>query len=270
MRPARQPGTGGLHRNVVPLARAHLAKMRRCEDFPPVIAEQAQFLSDQGYLRPRRAAPEVIQRAREEFYGCIADKDRSRTYAGGAAIYALKPLVNMSSIQRLITDELDAVLRAYYEGPYLIDAVRAWRNHHIPAQDSTVDVGISNAFHNDGCDRKNLTLFILLSDGVTRDTGATRFHPKHRLARIVRRLGFFSRRWKTAAVKRELLDNLTYFEGDAGDIMVRNVQECLHAFSIPSKGTFRDMLAFVIHPGQENVSREELFTRIPADNQIGA
>ena len=86
---------------------------------------------------------------------------------------------------------------AYYGCYFTISEINVWRNHHVSAintitESNKYDV-FSNTFHNDTVARTSLRLFVLLSDGVTKNNGAFRYHNKTNSGKIVRSLGFFSR-----------------------------------------------------------------------------
>lgn len=140
-----------------------------------------------------------------------------------------------------------------------------------PNSDSEKDVGYSNAFHNDGMTISALRFFVCMKDGVTRDTGAFRFHDKIASKRLVRRFGFYSRWRQSESIKTTLIDNVTlrHFEGNAGDSCIVITQECIHAASIPSKASHRDILQFEIHPSFKPISDIHLsFCDMSVDQQI--
>ena len=60
-----------------------------------------------------------------------------------------------------------------------------------------------------------------------------------------------------------------YFEGNIGDACICNVQECLHAASVPKEGTFRDILQFEIHPDSGGFKdKKKLFENVPKDRLV--
>jgi len=183
-------------------------------------------------------------------------------------IILYKPQERIPEIKLLITDEVDELLRTYYGSSYYIKSIQLWRNSFVPHVDSEKDIGIANAFHNDGSPRLDLRMFVLLSDGVTRNTGSTRFHDKEDSKKIARKLGYFSRRFFTADVKNMILakDKLRFFEGDTGDICFINTQECLHASTIPEIGSHRDVVQFEISPSNKHLSKSEVFDLMPDED----
>ena len=129
----------------------------------------------------------------------------------------------------------------------------------------------SNTFHNDHSPVTGLRVFILLSDNVTRETGATRFHNKVRSKEIVRSLKYFHRFKLSNESIKQLNDpnKLKYFEGGIGDVCICNTQECLHAASIPKKGTLREILQFEVYPVARNIeSKETIFEMVLEDTEL--
>ena len=268
----------GFRNNVLPLLMLSLNKLRSSNtaDGDPGVLKLASRLHTLGYVEIA-ASPESGAQA-----GCdlesivtkynhhIASSTSALAGLGERILYIHKPLEKIPEIARLITPQLDAIVRAYYGSAYRIQSVRAWRNHYVPHDDSQKDVGLSNAFHQDGLPRTDLRLFVLLCDGVTRETGATRFHDKPASRSLSIDPGYFSRRWQTRRVKERLLDpsTLRFFEGNIGDACLMNTQECIHGSSIPRPGTFRDIVAFEIVPSNVPVKLEDVFSGMREDDQI--
>ena len=186
----------------------------------------------------------------------------------GCSRYLKYPNKNIPELKELISTQLQEILMAYYGCYFTISEISAWRNHHVPAinaatENTKYDV-FSNTFHNDGTARTSLRLFVLLSDGVTKNSGAFRYHNKTNSEKIVKSLGFFSRQYMSKAAREKLADPKTikYFEGNIGDAALCNTQECLHAASIPEKkNSFRDMIMFIIYPSKRpTISKEDMFS----------
>lgn len=272
----------GYKNNILPLLRISFNKLLRIGDVCEDSRSQgvATQLHEMGYLNIR-AAPQNrtgglsvpdMKTIVAKYNHFIVENGSALAGLGGKILYINKPLEKIPELADLVTPEIDHIVRAYYASDYRIKSVRAWRNYHVPHTDSQKDVGLSNAFHNDGLPRTDLRLFVLLCDGVTRDTGATRFHDKPKSRKLALDPGFFSRRWQTARVKRRLLDSnsIKFFEGNIGDSCLINTQECIHASSIPSPGTFRDIVAFEIIPTNRPTKLEQIFTEMPEDDQINS
>ena len=179
----------------------------------------------------------------------------------GASKNLIKPEKN-KVIQSLLSKKIIDTLVAHYGCAIRINTVRVWRNINVPSVDPNRHDVFSNTFHHDNNRANGLRVFILLKDGVTRDTGAFRFHDKQVSQKIIRSFGYFHRFMQSKATMSRLLDakTLHYFEGDAGDCVIVNTQQCLHAASVPKEKTYRDILQFEVYPDSGNLkSSSELF-----------
>jgi hypothetical protein len=189
---------------------------------------------------------------------------------GGRILNIYRPLEKIPELRYLVTDHIDAIIRQYYGSAYRIQSVQVWRNQHVPHTHPDRDAGISNAFHNAGFRRRDLRLFVLLNDGVNRETGSLRFHDKAATRKLARKLGYFSRSRHSRSVKAMLSDarTLRFFEGNIGDACLINTQECLHAAGIPKIGAYRDVVQFEIRPCEDAVSKDDIFVGMPEDSQV--
>ena len=132
--------------------------------------------------------------------------------------------------------------------------MRLWRNVHVPPEFAEQDV-YSNLWHNDPHSVTTMRLFVYLSDGVTRETGALRFHSIANTKRIIR-AGYVRRRAILPPARR-LLDDprlVMYFEGGLGATCLLNPQLCLHAASVPREGAHRDIVQFNLAPWDQPLS----------------
>ena len=93
---------------------------------------------------------------------------------------------------------------AYCGCAFRIHTVRIWRNRHVPEADPERHDVISNTFHHDNSRVSGLKVFILLTDGVNRDTGSFRFHNAKVSRRIVRSFGYFHRFMQTKGILKRL------------------------------------------------------------------
>jgi hypothetical protein len=260
----------GFRNNIGPMVQIGINRLTAPKP-APTAKEKATVLNEHGYLLfPRSSQTADLDGIARSYNTHIASAQSALMGLGGKILYIHDPLAKIPELKSLVTAEIDAIARAYYGSSYRIDSVRAWRNYHIPTSRPEHDVGISNAFHQDGGRRNELRLFVLLSNGVTRESGATRFHDKIASARLARDPRFFSRRWQSDAIKRKLLDakSLRYLEGGLGDACLINAQECLHASSIPQAGTYRDIVAFNMVPCRRSVKMGDIFEGMSEDSQI--
>lgn len=197
--------------------------------------------------------PGTIKSIKEKYLNMIISPKYRNVSKNGCQHQLKDAIINIPELSNLITDEVDQILRSYYKCNYRVLDVSAWRNYNVRNLDqieaSTYDV-FSNTFHHDATPRTSLRLFILLSDGVTRNTGSFRYHNKSISRSITKSFGFFSRPYMSKKTRERLLNinTLNFFEGNTGDAAICNTQECLHASSVPGPGSYRDMIQLYIEP----------------------
>lgn len=236
-------------------------------------AAYARDLETNGYLAPTAAAADDVRLVTAATRRLLEDPHSSVPSPNGASVFVVDPIQRVPDLVRLLTAQTRRIIAAYYGCAFRIQSVRVWRNHHVPGVDNERDDQFSNTFHNDGYPVTGLRVFVLLSDGVTRETGALRLHDRATSAGIMRSLGQFHRQVVPPRVRRRLLNpqTLRFFEGDSGDICICNTQHCLHAASVPKAGTFRDMLQFEIYPAAGALASDpELLAAIPPDDEVRA
>lgn len=268
----------GLRYNLYPLL--ELRKLRKA--FPKqnqiinnsiFALSQANHLNEFGYIKiNNHFNEELLNNIKGKYDSLIENESSSISSPNGFTRFLLKPENTIPEIQDLLVNEIKEVLFNYYKCSYRIESVRAWRNYHVPNYDPNTMDAFSNTFHNDDLPVTGLRVFILLCDNVTRKTGAFRFHDKKYSKKIIRSLNYFHR-FKLSSESLNMLTNenqLKYFEGNLGDVCICNTQECLHAASIPEKGSFRDILQFEIYPTTGQIlSNKEIFSAVPEDTMIG-
>jgi hypothetical protein len=235
-------------------------------------AARASDVAQRGYaLFPSVHERQALERMKALYNDLIEDSHHSVVSPNGATRFLMDPVGSIPEFKTLLTEELCRVAISYYGCALRIQSVRAWRNHHVPTSDQNREDVFSNTFHHDTLPVTGLRVFVLLSDGVNRETGAFRFLDKNESVSIVRSLGYFHRDVIPPATRRRLTDptKLRFFEGDMGDTCMVNTQECLHAASVPGPGSQRDILQFEIYPADGPYrSADALFKNIPPDNDI--
>lgn len=266
----------GVRNNLAPrrdlerLRRAFAASRNALPGKPhPALARQ---LHEQGFLVSASSVERrVIDGIRADVSRLIADPEVAVPSPNGATTFIFEPLRAIPDIRQLLTPALCRTIFAYYGCAMQIQSVRIWRNHHVPGIDADRDDRFSNTFHHDNYAVTGLRVFVLLSDGVTRETGALRFHDRVTSARIARSPGFFHRARLTPKIRARLVDptTLKYFEGNSGDSCIANTQQCLHAASVPRAGSHRDMLQFEVYPAAGPCAEEgSLFEGLPPDAEV--
>ena len=232
----------------------------------------AQSLRSNGFLRISPQLPRnLLENIRSRLDERLKDEACSVNSPNGATRFLINPTHEIPELKHLLSDRIVDQVCSYYGCALRVETVRVWRNHHVPSIDVDADDRISNTFHNDNLGVTGLRIFVYLSDGVNKDTGAFRFHDKPDTKKIIRSLGYFHRNMLTQAMRRRLRDESTlkYFEGDLGDVCICNTQECLHGASIPGKGHFRDILQFEVYPAEgPQKYADEVLADLRADHEI--
>jgi hypothetical protein len=152
-------------------------------------------------------------------------------------------------IEHLLTPEISQTLRTHYQGGnFWLMSVQAWRNYHWPEAASNKDIN-SNLWHNDATPTNILKLFIFLSDGVSKNNGATRIL-SIKNTRKVMRTGYFNRQFIFGNAKRIVGNeaNINYMEGGTGTSFIFNPQLCLHGAGVAMPNSFRDALCLQFAP----------------------
>jgi hypothetical protein len=187
-----------------------------------------------------------------------------------ASRFIISPL-SIAGLRELFTSEIQAIVSAYYgQKSFRINSVRLWRNYHVPNANLNRDDLFSNTFHCDNYKLYGLRVFILMNDGVRRDTGSFRFHSKPDTKLIFRSFGYFHRFILSSRMLKKLVNETTlkYFEGNAGYVAIVNTQECLHAANIPRIGTYRDIIQFEVYPDFGDIKKTDDLFKIDEDDNI--
>jgi len=258
------------------IANSELAKFRKSfkgiSNLKENIVSNSDSLTKYGYITLPKVLDAVITKTvKEKYDAMIEDPKWSVSSPNGFTRFLNDPIKHIPEVVDLLCPEIFDTIQSYYKTAFRIESVRAWRNYHVPGYDPDRMDAFSNTFHNDYLPVTGLRVFILLSDGVTRETGATKLHDKVRSKEIVRSLKYFHR-FKLSQKSINYLNDpnkLIYFEGGLGDACICNTQECLHAASIPKKDTLRDVLQFEIYPAEGNVEdKETIFKQVPEDTEV--
>ena len=149
-----------------------------------------------------------------------------------------------------VYDLFDSRLNAIFDDYFLSDKWRitditAWRNYYWSSPKSE-DVN-SDLWHNDESRVDTLKLFIILSNGVTKDNGATQIISIQNTKKAMR-LGYFSR-YKILKPARKFLENtdlINFMTGNNGGSFIFNPQICLHAAGRVQFGSIRDVLCVTV------------------------
>tara|TARA_B100000242_G_C43025726_1_gene477591 strand:+ start:147 stop:1028 length:882 start_codon:yes stop_codon:yes gene_type:complete len=250
--------TIGYRRNIIPRIKSFFKK-RNSKHI--VSSENIQLLNEldkNGYLRLSKIDSKKMKLISAQFKKCISEDSKTFYMANnGNQTFVKDPLRNIPEIKDILND-LKPLFLDMSSGEYFIKQFAAKRNIHIGNAFDHVDSGISNAFHNDGLSCRDRVIYILLSDNVNKETGATKFINKKDSKSLSRDFEYFSRRFLTRRFVEKMYEKAEYFEGSLGDIYMMNTPEILHGATIPKVGSTRDTISFIYTEDQPKNSTDFL------------
>jgi hypothetical protein len=263
----------GIRGNVIgriQIARGQRA-YRRTHGSGPTPNASAAHLTEQGYAPIRPTYPKGLLEGVVAAYRAAMASDRDSRWIGvGRYLETARGIVDtartLPDLEGFLTPNVRAAVEAYYGSHFEVMHVRAWRTRHVPGLETSADA-YSNQWHADRDPISMLRLFVYLSDGVTRETGAFRMHTLASTRAIVRSGGYFHRTMILPRANAMLEDpaRIVYFEGDAGDGCLANVELCLHRAGIPRAGYDRDIVQFTLRPSAKPLT-DGWLRRLPTDH----
>lgn len=248
--------TIGYRRNIIPRIKFLLIKKNYKNKISKKNHQLIKKLDDNGYLRLKKIDSQKIKLIKEQYDEAFRDETKTFSLSGGAQTLIKDPLKNLPEI-KMILEDLKPLLLDMSLGSYYIREIAAKRIYSLDDAIDHKDAGISNAFHNDGISCRDKTIFILLSDNVTKETGATKFISKRESIKLTRDLRYFSRRFLSSSFIKKLYNKAQYFDGSSGDIYFLNTSQCLHGATIPKNGSYRDCILFIY--GEDTPPKNEEF-----------
>ncbi len=232
--------------------RAELRRIRRSVGrlvAPLELDPQAVQLRRQGAVVVEAGFdPIVLGAIRDKFARLVVDSRTSRdlTWIANASRGIWQTNRAFPELELLLTKRIRDVLCGCYGSYFAVKNVRCHRTTYVEPNGREV---ISDHWHNDEDPTNELRIFIYLTDGVTRDTGALRYHSIESTREIMRS-GYF-RRGHIYGEARRMVDDperVHYFEGGAGSVSLFNPEICLHRAAIPKPGSHRDIVQFTVYP----------------------
>ena len=236
--------TIGYRRNIIPRIKFLLKKNNYKNNISKENHQLLKDLDKNGYLRLKKIDRQKMELIKEQYNQAFADQSKTYSLSDGAQTLIKDPIKNVPGI-KMILEDLKPLLLDMSLGNYYIREFVAKRIFNLGDAMDHKDAGISNAFHNDGIACRDKTIFVLLSDNVTKRTGATKFINKKESKKLSRDLGYFSRRFLSAEFIKKLYRKAEYFEGSTGDSYILSTPQCLHGATIPEKGSYRDCILFI-------------------------
>ncbi|MCR9191718.1 MAG: hypothetical protein NXI01_03575 [Gammaproteobacteria bacterium] len=227
----------------------------------------AALLQKNGFYIPQsNHSKTLLLKIKSKVQQYMETEQHSVMNSTNASRFLRDPLDKIPEIKQFLSEDILRIIASYYGCACKIDRLQIWRNYHVPEADQKETEKFSNFFHHDNFPVTGLRVFVILSDKVTRETGAFRFHDKNTSRQMIRRLRYFHRYLLSKKMQQRLHDpkTLQFFEGNCGDICIVNPQECLHSATVPKLGTHRDMLQFVIYPSQDPLRLgQDIFDNVP-------
>jgi len=191
----------------------------------------------------------IIQNISNKFEDYIQDPNKSRFAPGNKKKFILNPLELIPEIY-FLNDLIYNELHNHYSCNYKIDRVRAWRIYTDKSINEKRQKYIySNYWHFDEDRADHIKVFILLSDGVNKETGSTKLLDSKTTKEAVRTLKFLDVSYSNQKINEiySKKNKIYYCEGNKGDTFIVNTHKCLHSASIPREGSHRDIIQFEIY-----------------------
>ena len=159
------------------------------------------------------------------------------------------PIKKIPELIKLVDIFQDEILD-YYQSSFYVEDISVYRNFtHESYKWSREKYVYSNLWHSDDFKANKLKVFVLLTDNINKDTGATRIISIKNTKKLIRNFKFKHTSYANKNFDEYVHKNnlVNYFEGNKGDIYVFNPQKCLHAASIPIKSQYRDLICFEVY-----------------------
>jgi hypothetical protein len=254
-----------------------LARLRRRSQPPadPVALELADRIGRLGYaLFDPGYRPGLIHEIRDGYARVIADPEACVDMGGrikGAVRYVKAPVRCVPGLRETVTPRVMDVLDAVYGGHWTVLHARMWRISYLPPAE--------RAYHHYGnlwhCDKHPITtlkLFVQLSDGVTDEAGAFRFHDVPS-TRMIMRAGYLGSGRRLSGPARRLAEDsrrIHLFDAPAGTVAFCNTTRCLHRAGVPQQdGATRGMLQITFGIGDTPpAARGDVLAQLPPDENV--
>lgn len=188
-----------------------------------------------------------------------------------AVRYVKDPVRRVPALRETITPRISGALDAIYGGHWKILHTRMWRISYLsPAERAYHHYG--NLWHCDQHPTTTLKLFIQLSDGVTDEAGAFRFHDVPS-TRLIMRAGYLGTGRRMSGPARRLADDprrINLFDAPAGGAAFCNTTRCLHRAGVPQReGATRGMLQVTFGiSDRPQAAGGDAFGLVPPDGNI--
>lgn len=174
--------------------------------------------------------------------------------------------LQIPELKKLLTPDIIKIASAYYgDNRFEVSHVTAWRNYYLGKSGLSKDL-YSNLWHNDQSPVGTIKMFLFLSDGVSRNNGATKVLNIAQTKRVMR-TGYFERKYIYGPARKYLKDesNFTFLEGESGFVFIFNPQLAVHAAGLVAEGKIRDVAVITIRPSEKSLRHDWEVSVIEAD-----
>jgi hypothetical protein len=195
----------------------------------------------------------LIEIISDKFEQNILNDSVSKFSTNNKSRYLINPLKYIPEIEDLeFLWEKD--VKDFYAGNYRVHKYNAWRIYSDSSyNENKKNFLYSNFWHFDDAPKNLLKVFILLSDNVGKDSGATRVIDVSTSKKLTRTFKFVD--YALPSISNRLVDEyvysnnkINYFEGNKGDAFICNTPRVLHAATIPEEGKVRDVFQIELYP----------------------
>ena len=196
----------------------------------------------------------LIKTISDKFEKNILNDSVSKFSTDNKSRHLYNPLRYIPEIKNLeILWEKDA--KDFYAGNYRVHSCNAWRIYSDSSyKENKKKFLYSNFWHFDDLPKNLLKVFILLSDNVDKDSGATRVIDVSTSKKLTRTFKFVD--YALPSISARKVDEyvysnnkINYFGGNKGDVYICNTPRCLHAATIPENDRIRDLIQLELYPG---------------------
>jgi hypothetical protein len=207
----------------------------------------------------------LIKSLQQKFHNLIEDDTFSFAHSGykdqdfGRIIQ--DPSKNFPEISKLITKDVFALVKKYYNNHFTISNIQCGRNYHVPLEIRKNFETFSNFWHNDKDPVSQFKYFVYLTD-VTEKDGPFHVLTKDRSIELIK-LGFGNRMdYKLSGNIIEDSKYLTKMTGHAGTSFFGSPPLCLHRAGDPEEDHFRDLVQFTFQASDKPM-KENWINEVP-------
>lgn len=195
----------------------------------------------------------VVDSLKKKYDSLIEDEQLSFPTAGfEGKIYCKHirdPAKNFPELSQLLTDDVQDMVKGYFNSNFTVKHIVCWRNYHVPEDIRKDHEMFSNFWHFDRREISELKYFVYMSD-VSESDGPFHVQSINRTKELMKK-GFKNR--ADYGIPLEILEDPQYVQkvvGKIGTSYFGNANVCLHRAGDPFEGHLRDVIQFVFVPSK--------------------